>query len=331
MGNQPNPPIHPNEPDRRGDPAKDERKSRRDDVPPQMDAKRRDYLAKQYGMHPDQITVIRNSICPTASDTELEFFLATCKRTQLDPFTRQIYFIKRRQRIEDRFGNVEWIEVGRPEVSIDGLRTSAERTGDYEGQAAMQWCGGDGRWIDVWIASEAPAAALATIFRKGHREPMRSVAVFNEYCPKFPSKTGPDRVPHMWSKMPSNQIGKCAEALGFRKSFPQTLSGLYITEEMEHTDQPIQAASAPPQAHAPARGTPTAPEVLPKSEQQQLPPPAKRTAIEDALDTIARATLARDLERVALSVENAKKNDTAAAKKFVDTVGSALDAKRATL
>jgi phage recombination protein Bet len=192
---------------------------------------RRSYLSRQYGYTPEQIDVMRNVLCLKATDEEIEFFLATCKRVALDPFSKQIYFIKRRQKREDAFGNDEWIDVGRPETSIDGLRAIAEMSGEYEGQGPMLWCGKDGQWRDVWLdPKNAPVAAKATVFRKGHREAMVAVALFDEYAPR--NKTG---IVRMWQEKGVGQIAKCAEALALRRAFPRNMSGLYTDDEMART------------------------------------------------------------------------------------------------
>ena len=203
---------------------------------------RRSYLAEQYGMTPSQIDVVRNAICIGASDEELEFFLATAKRVNLDPFARQIWFVKRRQKRVDDRGNDVWIDVGRPETGIDGYRTIAERSNEYEGQAPMLWCGDDGKWVDVWLKKDLPAAAKATIFRRGFREPLVNVAVFEEYAPRLPKTRD---LPAMWAKMAANQIAKCAEAGAFRRAFPRDLSGLVTDVEMQHVDQQAATYSAP--------------------------------------------------------------------------------------
>lgn len=172
----------------------------------------------------EQQHLLREQIAKGCSNTEMLYFLEIAKRAGLDPFAKQIYAIKR--------GNGLTIQTG-----IDGFRAIALGSGCYEGQTAPEWCGDDGVWKEVWLSNKPPAAARVGVYRNGFREPCYGVARFSSYCvAKNP----------IWKTMPDVMIAKCAEALALRKAFPQELSGLYSSEEMEQAEYTVAAEEPPP-------------------------------------------------------------------------------------
>lgn len=184
----------------------------------------------QTGWTDDQAAVLRQSgISDDVTAAELSGFLHLCQRTQLDPFSRQIYLIGRKDKRANRV-------VFTPQTGIDGYRVIAHRviagTRETFGYEDTLWCDSAGRWRDVWLSEEAPSAAKVTVLRNGQR--FSAVALYREYV-QTDWNSNPTR---MWKTMGANQVAKCAEALALRKAFPHDLAGVYTAEEMAQADNP---------------------------------------------------------------------------------------------
>lgn len=209
------------------------------------------------GLTQEQVALIKRQIAPKATNDELALFVAVCNRTQLDPFSRQVHCVHRWSGRDKR-------EVMSIQVSIDGFRLIAQRSGEYAGQAGPEWCGEDGVWRDVWLSKEPPRAARVGVMRTQFKQPLYRTAHWDEYRPL--DKEG--RLMGMWGKMPALMLGKVAEALALRSAFPAETSGLYTEDEMAQAMHSDSEASRPPRTaqEQPALPTPVSMPEMPPSD-----------------------------------------------------------------
>lgn len=176
-------------------------------------------LAEQHGLTGPEVELIKRTIAEGATDDELALFVKQCNRTGLDPFNRQIHFVKREWTDKRTGADKSKVSI---QTGIDGFRLIAERSGSYGGQAPKEWCGADGQWTDVWLSNDPPVAARAGVYRTDWVQPLYAIAHWSELNQDTP----------VWKQMPALMLGKCAEAAALRAAFPLELSGLYTADEM---------------------------------------------------------------------------------------------------
>jgi phage recombination protein Bet len=178
-----------------------------------------------------QVAALRQLGLQDATPADLAVFLHISQRTGLDPFARQIYMIARQGK--------QTIQTG-----IDGFRLVARRAADRAGESIgyhpTEWADADGKWHDVWLSDEPPAAARVIVIRDGVYE-FPGTAMYREYVQR--ARDG--KPTQMWATKPALMLAKCAEALALRKAFPQDLAGLHTADEMrDEQPQPPRRVTA---------------------------------------------------------------------------------------
>ena len=178
----------------------------------------------------EQIEIIKATVAVGVSDMELALFLQVAQSRGLDPFAKEIYAV---MRWDSEAGKMKMVL----QTGIDGYRKLAADSGEYAGQEGPYWCGPDGKWVDVWLKPEPPAAAKVGILRKGFDQPVWCIARWDAY--KQTKKDG--TLSKFWKTMGPEQLAKCAEAIGLRKAFPRQTAGLRTHEEMAQADNDVKA------------------------------------------------------------------------------------------
>ena len=213
-----------------------------------------------------QTAILRQLGIEDATQADLDLFFHYCRTTGLDPFRRQIYMIGRNTKV------TEWIDdpdTGRRrkverfvtkytiQTGIDGYRRNgreaAKALGDTLSFEGPFFTGehdyvefDDGRvvqrWREVWPHSTPPVAAKFVIIRNGEAFP--GVVKYSEFVQTVDvwagqgqdrAKTGEKRPNDMWDRMPCNQTAKCAEALAWRRAYPDDFAGLILEDSAQPT------------------------------------------------------------------------------------------------
>jgi phage recombination protein Bet len=170
--------------------------------------------AQGAGFTREQKDLIKRSLFKDSTDDEFAYFIATAQRLRLDPFAKQIFAVKR--------GGTTTIQV-----SIDGFRLVAERTGYYApGRRTEFEYDDNGKLVR--------AIAYVKKFACGDWHEVPEEASWSEFAQNTPP----------WARMPRVMLSKCAEARALRRAFPAELSGVYAPEEMDQADHRAPAQDA---------------------------------------------------------------------------------------
>ena len=141
---------------------------------------------------------VKKFIAPNATDKELFMFMGIAKSYGLNPFKREVHFVK--------YGNAPASII----VGYEIYLKRAERTGKLDG------------W-KCWIEGDK---AIIEIKRKDQSIPIKWEVDRKEF----------DKQQSTWKAMPNFMLKKVAIAQGFRLAFPDELGGLpYLAEELPAT------------------------------------------------------------------------------------------------
>ena len=174
----------------------------------------------------EQKALLRDAVAKGATDDELKFCFEVARRYRLDPFRRQIYFVKRNDKSSSK--GYRFI----PMVSIDGLLHVASRDHadygvndepEFGPMLSVKWAfqQKDGRRVTGEIS--APEWAKVAVWKKGCERPTVSTVWWSEIYPDVGSSP-------MVRQMPRLMLGKCALAQAVRRAYPES-GGLYVEEE----------------------------------------------------------------------------------------------------
>ena len=153
----------------------------------------------------ERVELIRKSIASGLSQTEFESFIEIARHAKLNPLAKELFVWKDQGRLVIHTG-------------IEGLRLIAERSEEYLGMDGPEFCGPDGKWVEMWPGPDLPAAARVIVYREGRR-PAKAVVHMSEF-----RKENSDT----WKRRPVHMLGIRAEGHALRKAFRAETHALRI-------------------------------------------------------------------------------------------------------
>ena len=233
----------------------------------------------------EQMAVIESQFFPSgASKAEQAYCFSVARELCLNPITKEIFFVNRRQKIGDK-----WFNKVEPMVGRDGFLSIAHRTNQFAGIETTACIREvpqleNGQW-----QLKHQLVAECSVWRKDCDKPFTAQVAYNEYC----QKTAEGHPIKFWLEKPETMLKKVAESQALRKAF--NIHGVYCPEEVgagfemasgeiassaieadytriEHQDKSHLSIVKPPPVKRPNAST--APPAAPPAAPLIVPPPA---------------------------------------------------------
>jgi hypothetical protein len=222
----------------------------------------------------EQMQALKDQIAPRATDGELLLFARVSQDLDLSWHKRQIYLLPYWDNTVGRY-------VHRHQVSIEGRRTIAYRTGRCIGNPGPEWagerahspdgpCKGTGEingkrchkcefdWLEAWDDEGPPYVARSLVYVRDFVVPVKGIAPFREFCQTY-RKDGRQIIMPKWEEMGAHMLGKCAESLALRRAFPEVdaavgyAGGITGDALLDPDDREILNEAEAPDSPAPTR------------------------------------------------------------------------------
>jgi phage recombination protein Bet len=264
-----------------------------------------------------QIDLVKRTIAKEATNDELQMFLYLAQKYGLDPFKKEIWFIKRAKKVDGQYDydNADtiimtsrdgYLKIAQSDPDFDGLKSFVVKEGDHfeidaqTDQVTHKFGIKRGRIIGAW----------AVAYHK-KRRPVICFVEFDEYKQNSP----------VWDKYPSAMIQKVAEVFVLKRQFG--INGLVTQEEISLPELTDNTQSQQGYQQYPSEPTNTRKLSAPHSKAQAIELMKKLEFDWNALAEVATEVLGRPIKKV---ISDIKTEDEW--RSVADVLGQMLEAKQ---
>jgi len=188
----------------------------------------------------EQIDTIKNTVAKGATDDELRMFLHLCQQYRLDPFLKEIWFIKRAKKVKDKNNNWDYRRLQDGSIDYSGAETIMMTSRDGYLRVAQDDTNFNG--IKSFVVKEGDVFEVdAQTDQIIHKFGIKRGKILGAWCAVYHKQRRPvtcfvdfaeyyDDKSTTWKKYPSAMIMKVAEVLALKRQFG--ISGLVTQEEL---------------------------------------------------------------------------------------------------